>query len=268
MKKVKTLILRTAGTNCDLETAFAFKAAGAEAELMHINEVIKKKSILNKFQILAIPGGFTYGDDVASGKILANEIKFYLKSQISKFTKDGKFIIGICNGFQVLVKMGILPNLNNSKTHKMESTLSLNDSGKFNAKWVYLKSSKESRQKCLWAKDLPEVVYVPIAHAEGKFIPKDDTVLKALKKNKQIVFRYSDKDGEIAPYPHNPNGSIDNIAGICDSTGRILGMMPHPERHITYLQHPNWRRRSADEQDMGVGFKVFANGVMAAEKLL
>jgi len=267
MKKVKTLILRTAGTNCDKETAFAFQVAGAETRLVHINELIKNKSLLNEFQILAIPGGFTYGDDIASGKVLANELKSKLKEQILLFIKSGKLIIGICNGFQVLVKMGLLPGINSKVDFSVNATLSLNDSGKFEDRWVHLKNEKLV-SKCLWVKDLPEIVYFPVAHAEGKFIPKNEQVFNKMKKNGQIVFRYSDQLGNEPGYPGNPNGSVDAIAGICDPTGRILGMMPHPERHISYLQHPNWRRNKKSLKTMGTGIEIFNNGVKFAREHL
>ncbi len=268
MKKVKTIIVRTAGTNCDMETAQAFRMAGAEVELAHVNALIKRKAALGKYHILAIPGGFTYGDDVASGKILANELKFNLKEQLSGFVSGGKLIIGICNGFQVLVKMGLLPNIKDAPTGGMESTLSLNDSGRFEDRWVYLKSTRRARERCVWARGLPEVIYVPVAHAEGKFIPKDEKVLKALRENDRIVFRYADSGGKRPGYPGNPNGSVDDIAGICDATGRILGMMPHPERHVTYLQHPNWRRDPGGRKEMGTGLRLFENGVEFARNNL
>jgi len=264
MKKINTLILRTAGTNCDMETAYAFRKAGSDVKLLHVNAVIKDKKALAKYDILAIPGGFTYGDDIASGKILANELKFNLREQISRFVKAGKLIIGICNGFQVLVKMGLLPNIGGKPEYNIEATLSLNDSGKFEDRWVYLTKSPKKNEKCVWTRDLPEIVYIPVAHAEGKFIPKNDKALKTLRDNGQIVFRYTARNGSPAGYPHNPNGSIDDIAGICDPTGRILGMMPHPERHVTYLQHPNWRRTPQNREDMGIGLKIFENGVKFA----
>ncbi len=265
-KKIKTIILRTAGTNCDKETAFAFEKAGSSVESIHINELIKNKDLLGKFHILAIPGGFTYGDDVASGKILANELKSGLKKQILDFVAAGKLIIGICNGFQVLVKMGLLPNIKKGKDLSMEATLSLNDNGKFTDRWVHLKKAevKGKEDLCVWTRGLPEVIYIPIAHAEGKFIPKNDKILKSLQKNGQIVFRYVNKNGDSPVYPENPNGSIDDIAGICDPTGRVLGLMPHPERHISYLQHPNWRRYPNNLKKMGIGLAIFENGVKFA----
>jgi phosphoribosylformylglycinamidine synthase len=248
MKKPKIIVLRTAGTNCDKETASAFKMAGGEPELVHINELVRDEKFLKDYQILAIPGGFTYGDDIASGKILANEIKYKLNKDLKNFINSGKLIIGICNGFQVLVKAGILPGINSGA---MEATFSFNDSGSFIDKWVYLRTTNDERRttKCVWTENIKETIYLPIAHGEGKFIPKDKDVLNNLRKNAQIVFRYAD----------NPNGSIDDIAGICDTTGRVLGMMPHPERHVIGTQHPRWTREGLKE--FGDGFAIFKNGV-------
>ncbi|MBF0252608.1 MAG: phosphoribosylformylglycinamidine synthase I [Candidatus Omnitrophica bacterium] len=262
MKNVKTLVLRTAGTNCDMETSEAFKLAGSVSERIHINQILKNPSVLKKYHILAIPGGFTYGDDIASGKILANELNSNLKDQLQKFTADGKLIIGICNGFQVLAKMGLLPNTTKSKDSSMEATLSRNDSGKFEDRWVYLK--RDTSSSCIWTANLPEVIHIPVAHAEGKFITKNSALLSKLSKQGQIVFRYSTRSGEEPGYPFNPNGSDDNIAGISDTTGLILGMMPHPERHMFPTQHPSWQRSisgNKKSKELGIGLQIFKNGV-------
>ncbi|MFH0838833.1 MAG: phosphoribosylformylglycinamidine synthase I [Candidatus Omnitrophota bacterium] len=266
MIKPKVLILRTAGTNCDKETAWAFRLAGAETELVHINKFIKKEKDLCEYQILALPGGFTYGDDIASGKILASEIKHKLKEDINNFIDDGKLIIGICNGFQVLVKAGLLPSLD--ATQDIQATLTINDSAKFEDRWVYLKNqkSKIKNQKCVWTGDIPEIIYLPVAHGEGKFVPKDKTALAKLKENGQIVFQYADEKGNLAPYPYNPNGSVENIAGICDTTGRVFGLMPHPERHIFGHQHPRWTRNGLKKE--GDGLAIFKNGVQYVKKNL
>lgn len=260
MAKPKVIVLRTAGTNCDAETAFAFETVGAKAELVHINRLISKERKLNDYQILAIPGGFTYGDDIASGKILANEIKYKLKKDLRKFILDGKIVIGICNGFQVLVKSGLLPNINEN-FESIEATLSLNDSAKFEDRWVHLRGTWDVGRgtKCIWTRGINDIIYLPVAHAEGKFIPKNEEILKKLKENNQIVFTYCDEKGESGGYPCNPNGSICDIAGICDITGRIFGLMPHPERHIHYTQHPYWTRIS--KRNEGDGLKIFSNGV-------
>ncbi len=249
MKRVKTLVLRTAGSNCDYETVHAFQQVGSEVSLIHINQIIAGKIRLADFQILAIPGGFTYGDDISAGKILANELKYKLTDQIAAFIAKGKLIIGICNGFQVLVKAGLLPEVSLSNGKQL-ATLANNDSGKFEDRWIYLKPISK---KCIFTKEMKKLVYYPVAHAEGKFIPKDESVLQELKKNDQIVFQYTSPDGELDGYPWNPNGSIENIAGICDTSGRIFGLMPHPERHFHPTHHPRWTRE---------GLKAEADGTM------
>lgn len=265
MKRVRVFILRTAGTNCDYETKFAFEHVGAHADLVHINQLFKKGKQLADYQILAIPGGFTYGDDVSAGKILANELKHRLGDTLNDFISQGKLIIGICNGFQVLVKAGLLPG-----AEEGEATLVLNDSGKFEDRWVYLKQpmgAGEGRENnCVWMEGIDEIIYLPVAHAEGKFIPANEAVLATLQKNKRIVFQYVDKEGSLLGYPDNPNGSMDNIAGICDRTGRILGVMPHPERYIDPLNHPRWTREGLKKE--GEGVKIFRNGVEYAKSNL
>jgi len=267
VKKPKILILRTAGTNCDKETAFAFELAGGAAEFVHINELVAGKKKIKNYQILALPGGFTYGDDIASGKILANELRFKLNKDLLKFINDGKLIIGICNGFQILVKAGFLPAITEPKTQNPEpiqATLTLNDSAKFEDRWVYLKKSKVKSKKakveCIWTKDLPEIIELPVAHGEGKFIPKDKDVLQKLWNNGQVVLQYTDNKGDLAGYPFNPNGAVDNIAGICDPTGRVFGLMPHPERHLSWQQHP---KRLVETE--GDGLQIFKNAIEYAK---
>ena len=178
MPRPKVLILRTAGTNCDQETAFAFSKVGAEVDLLHINRLFRSQKILEDYQILSIPGGFSYGDDIAAGKILANELRYRLIGGIKKFIASGKLIIGICNGFQVLVKSGLLPG---NADLTPEASLIINDSGKFEDRWIYLKSpvtGHRSSVKCIWTKGLPEIIYLPVAHGEGKFVTKDKEVLE------------------------------------------------------------------------------------------
>jgi len=266
MVKPRVCVLRSAGTNCDQETAAAFKIAGAEIELLHINSLVSGARTLDDFHILALPGGFSYGDDIASGKIFANELRFKLADSLRKFIADGKLIIGICNGFQILVKSGLLPSGAGSK---QETSLIINDSGKFEDRWVYLAGPAS---RCIWAKGLEKIIYLPVAHGEGKFVAQDKNVLKRLKKNKQIVFQYCAAQGKLSGYPDNPNGSAENIAGICDATGRILGLMPHPERHIFSAQHPrNWNLKAKtgdglwpcqeDGKPRPPGLQIFKNGV-------
>jgi phosphoribosylformylglycinamidine synthase len=259
MRKPKVCVLRTAGTNCDKETAFAFLKVGAQTRLVHINRFINSQDNLENYQILALPGGFSYGDDIAAGKILANELKYKLAGDLKNFIAQGKLIIGICNGFQILVKAGLLPG---NTEFRQEASLIINDSGKFEDRWVYLKSP----DKCVWTKNLPEIIYLPVAHGEGKFVTQDRKTLERLKKNQQVVFQYCDEIGRFAGYPCNPNGSQENIAGICDETGRILGLMPHPERHIQFSQHPHWAGLKIKKD--GDGLQIFKNGVRYAEKKL
>lgn len=260
-KTPKVIVLRTAGTNCDEETGFAFEHFGAKVDLVHINKLLNREVNLSDYHILAIPGGFTYGDDIESGRILANELRIHLGEDIIKFINDKKLIIGICNGFQVLVKAGFLPgNLTGSKISKtylsQKVTLISNDSSKFEDRWTYL----EVRGDSVWTKGLKEIVYFPVAHAEGKFVPQDGAVLKSLTDNGQVAFRYCSQYGEAPVYPQNPNGSVDNIAGITDITGRVLGLMPHPERHFLFEHHPFWTRKEKQSK-YGEGSMIFKNGV-------
>jgi len=247
--KPRVCILRTAGTNCDKETAFAFAQAGGEPELVHVNRFISAEKSLDNYHILVLPGGFSYGDDIAAGKILANELRCKLNPALKEFIAAGKLIIGICNGFQILVKSGLLPG---NDTLEQEASLIINDCGSFLDEWVYLRP----QGKCVWTKGLPAEIYLPIAHGEGKFVVRDKQVLARLKKNNQIVFKYSD----------NPNGSLESIAGICDQTGRILGLMPHPERHIDIRQHPRWEKTVG--ASLGHGFLIIKNGIEYAKNNL
>ncbi len=271
MMKPRVIVLRTAGTNCDKETAFAFELAGASVEFVHINELTSHRQGLSDYQILALPGGFTYGDDIASGKILANELTYKLRDSLQKFVSDGKLIIGICNGFQILVKAGLLPNLSGD-CQTIDATLTLNDSNKFEDRWVYLKRVRNqgTADKCIWTKGINKIIHLPVAHGEGKFIPKDSRILKMLKKEGMIALEYVDENGQRKNYPYNPNGSVDNIAGICDKTGRIFGLMPHPERHISFYQSPYWTKlkQIGEISREGDGLSIFTNGVNFAKKHL
>ena len=245
--KPKTLILRSAGTNCDEETAYAFELAGASGERVHINRILENPTLIGDYQILALPGGFSYGDDIAAGRILANQIVNHLADALQGFVAAGKPIIGICNGFQVLVKTNLLPGPLAGRTGQT-STLAHNDSGRFVDRWVEL-TPKSSR--CIWTADLPDRLELPIAHGEGKFIPADETVRKALWDNKQVALTYA---------ADNPNGSVDNIAGVCDASGLVFGLMPHPERFVDAVQHPNWSRKRG-RTDKGVGLQMIMNAV-------
>lgn len=253
--KPKVLVLKTDGINCDEETAFAFNLAGGNAKIVHVNDLRRKKESLRNYNILAIPGGFSYGDDVVSGKILAIELASFFSEELGKFiARKNTLIIGICNGFQVLVRTGLLPF---GRLGTMSTTLTNNDSGKFECRWINLKI--EPKSKCVFlniqntsdggrlnereAMTHPRwIVSYQVAHGEGKFFAPQNIIEKIEKQN-LVVFRYADQSGSpTQKYPENPNGALNAIAGICDPSGRILGLMPHPERFIFKEQHPNWRR--------------------------
>jgi phosphoribosylformylglycinamidine synthase len=259
-KRVKVIVLRTAGTNCDAETAFAFESFGAQVDKVHVKRLLKKEVSLKDYHVFVIPGGFTYGDDIESGRILANELRLFLGNELKEFISDGKLVLGICNGFQVLVKAGILPGQND--TRGQQSTLTNNNSGKFEDRWIYLKPEGKS----VWVAGMSDVVFFPVAHAEGKFIPLNENIRKAILQN-QIVFRYCAQNGQKPDYPLNPNGSADDIAGISDPTGRVLGLMPHPERHFLFIHHPFWTRLPKNGK-FGQGAKIFENGVEYVKKNL
>jgi phosphoribosylformylglycinamidine synthase len=251
----KVLVLTGYGINCDMETQHAFRLAGADAERVHLTDLTNGTRKLSEFHILAFPGGFSFGDDIASGKVLANMIKYNLGEQVREFIDAGKLIIGICNGFQAMVKMGLLPGLNGDYATQ-EVTLTFNDSGRFEDRWVHLRANR--RANCVFTKGL-DTIYLPVRHGEGKFVAKSPEVLARLKKGNNIVFQYTDSEGNLAGYPHNPNGSVDNIAGICDDTGRVFGMMPHPEAYQHRTNHPRWTREELPEE--GAGVAIFRNAV-------
>lgn len=236
MKKVNVCILQSDGTNCDNELFYAFKKFGGNPQFVHVNELRNRTKSLKDFQILALPGGFSYGDDVASGKIWAVELISFLRDEIGNFRKKGGLIIGICNGFQVLVRTGLLPFGN---LGKMDATLATNDSGHFECRWVDLKSEKS---KCVFLKGNYDTGHFAVNHGEGKFFANSETI-KTIEQSGLIVFRYvDDKGNPTQEYPQNPNGSLNAIAGVTDPRGTVLGLMPHPEKFVDTTQYPNWRR--------------------------
>ncbi|HAP93220.1 MAG TPA: phosphoribosylformylglycinamidine synthase I [Desulfotomaculum sp.] len=258
--KPKVCILRTDGTNCDQETFYAFEKVGGESNLVHINSLRSREEKLADYHILAIPGGFSYGDDVHSGKILAVELTSFLKEQMQEFVDAGKPALGICNGFQVLVRTGLLPG--GQTTDRISAALIHNDSGRFECRWVNLLVEKT---RCVFVQGLEgKLISLQVAHGEGRFYTSPDT-LKSIEDGGHVVVRYADSKGESArDYPLNPNGSLNAIAGICDPTGRIFGLMPHPERFVEDAQNPNWRRGGQGEPH---GLAVFRNAVRYAREM-
>ncbi len=266
MKKVNALIFTGFGLNCDYETAHALELAGAVAHRVHINRLVSGEVKLADFQIIAFGGGFSWGDDHGAGVIQALKLKNHIGRDLLDFIDQGKLIIGICNGFQALVNLGLLPAVDNDYT-KRSVSVTYNDCGNFRDQWVHLKANPES--PCVFTKDI-SLADFPIRHGEGNFIT-DTKMIDALTANNQIVFQYADKTGAPANgvFPANPNGSMADIAGICDPTGRVFGLMPHPEAYNHVTNHPDWTRqaqllkrqgKSLDDQ-MTVGIRLFKNGV-------
>lgn len=254
MTKPPVIVLRAAGSNCDVETGRAFELAGAAPELVHVNRLMSGEKRLSDYALLAIPGGFTYGDDVAAGKILAAEVSAKLTDEVREFMDRGGLVIGICNGFQVLAKTGFLPGLDG-----IPATLTQNDSQRFEARWIYLKVEKS---RCAWTSALVgRVITLPVAHGEGKFMTRTLGDLKILEKNDQVVLRYVSAHGGVPRYPEDPNGSMGHVAGICDTTGRVFGLMPHPERFVEKAQHPRSCRGEGAEVS---GLEIIKSGVAVA----
>ena len=249
------------GLNCEDETAHSFKMVGAEVRKVFLKDIIESPQILDDYQILAMIGGFSFGDHIAAGRVLANVYKFDLGDAVQRFISDGKLIFGECNGFQVLVKAGILPGFKGDYGTQ-RATLTYNDSNVFEDRWVHLKVNLNSR--CVFTRDVEEL-YLPVRHGEGKFVVESQVVLKKLKENNQIVLQYADKKTgkPTMKYPQNPNGSVDAIAGICDPTGRIFGKMPHATAYLSPYNHPQWTRQRGEGTlpREGGGVQIFRNAV-------
>jgi len=241
------LILYAQGTNREMEAKQAFELAGASPEVVHINQLRKGEKHWKDYQLLAVPGGFSYADTLGAGHLFALDILTYFQDEVYQFIESGKPVIGICNGFQMLVKAGLLPKFSIDETSR--STLTFNENGQFECRWVTLLPQSK---KCLWTKNLQEEIYCPVAHGEGRFLLENPTDLQKLISSDQIALRYSEHH-----YPENPNGSISDIAGICNDKGNVLGLMPHPENHIFSFQHPRWTRGEQGKS----GLTLFKNGV-------
>lgn len=257
MAKPRVLVLRAPGTNCDVETAFAFEMAGAEPVRLHVNQLIENPSLAGGFQILCFPGGFSYGDDIAAGRILATQLQTFLSDTLELFKQEDRLVLGICNGFQVMMRLGVFFD---EIQGAVPVTLTWNRQGRFEDRWVHLRPDKSH---CVFLKDI-EHMYLPMAHAEGRILFRDEQAKQILREKRQLAIRYCTSAGacgdDILPFPENPNGAELNIAGICDSSGRIFGMMPHPERHLFATNHPFWTRRDT-QPEFGDGLAVFQNAV-------
>jgi phosphoribosylformylglycinamidine synthase len=254
MPNPRAIVLRAPGTNCDEETAEAWERAGAEAETWHVGRLLESPHALDAFQILTLPGGFSYGDDLGAGRILATRLGIVLEDALARFHARGGLVMGICNGFQVLVRAGLLPG----GPKPVAATLTNNDSGHYESRWVRLVPTPGLSP---FVTD-SEMIELPVGHGEGKFVVSERSALADMESAGQVVLRYCDEQGRpTEDYPANPNGSLGAVAGVCDPTGRIFGLMPHPDRHFDPLLHPRWTRRGLAAE--GDGLRLFRNAVEA-----
>ena len=267
MKKsdVKIAVIRIEGTNCEQESLDAFKRLGAKPEFVHLKQLLhidcnndEKRDIFD-YNCLMIPGGFSAGDYIRGGAIFAARMKSKLGKDLEEFVRQEYPILGVCNGFQVLTELGLLPGIDKTMTSVPDAVLNINDSNRFECRPTLLKH--ENNGKCVFTSKIPkgDIRLIPSAHAEGKLLfplDKQKKYLEKLEENDQIVFRYVDFDGNYAGYPWNPNGSISNLAGICNNIGNVFGMMPHPERSFYRIQHPNWTKTGLSN-GVGDGKAVF-----------
>ncbi|PLX74297.1 MAG: phosphoribosylformylglycinamidine synthase [Desulfuromonas sp.] len=263
-KVVKAIVITGNGTNCEREVANACRLAGAECDIVHIAELLAGRVSLDHFQFLNLAGGFLDGDDLGSAKAGANRLKFAqvsggsetLTDQLQRFIAAGKLIMGVCNGFQLMVKLGLLPAIDGDYLTQT-ATLSHNDSGRFEDRWCQLQV--EATSPCIYTRGLDQL-YLPVRHGEGKFIANEAT-LAAIEQHRLVAMRYADNDGcPTMVYPSNPNGSLSAIAGICDPSGRLFGLMPHPEAYTHHTHHPRWTR-DQNLPEEGMGLWLYRNAV-------
>ncbi len=267
---VRVAVLFGFGINCDRETAAVFDMVGGTSERLHVNNLVQGNRSLEEFDILAVPGGFSFGDHLGSGRLLGNRLRFALRDQLQKFVSSGKPIIGICNGFQALVKTGLLPGPENASLEPdliQRASLTLNNTGRYEDRWVTLEF--DSQSPCIWTKGIQRIE-CPVRHGEGRFVMPTDAELDRLSSNHQLTVRYVDPSTEprtnpsddLLPFPLSPNGSMRNIAGICDPTGLVFGLMPHPEAFYTMWLHPEHTSMKLNEDEWeGSGLQIFRNAV-------
>ncbi len=265
MTKPRVLILHATGTNRDREAAQAIELAGGQAEVVHVNQLRDGMRQLANYQMLVLPGGFSYGDDLGAGRLWASDVRHMLMDQVGPFIEAGNPVIGICNGFQALVKSGFLPGSvpGIERADAIHATLTRNASNRFECRWVWLEPDPDS--PCVFTRELKEQVTCPVAHGEGRFVPRDDATLQALQAHHMVALRYCSAAGKPGPagYPANPNGSVADIAGICSPSGTVFGLMPHPEDHIFAEQHPRWTRGERGN----LGLAIFQSGIRYAAQI-
>jgi phosphoribosylformylglycinamidine synthase len=257
MNQPQVLILQATGTNRDPDTARAVEQAGGQPVILHVNELRARPARLHDFQMFILPGGFSYGDALGGGRLWAADLRWIFQAELARFVEEGKPVLGICNGFQALVKSGWLPG---PPGDVPRATLTRNESNRFECRWVWLEPDPDS--PCVFTHGTIERIYCPVAHGEGRFIPRDDAELERLRANHQIALTYTRPDGGPVAYPDNPNGSVAHIAGVCNERGNILGLMPHPEDHTIPWQHPHWTREQGN-----LGLALFERGVRYAAQL-
>ncbi len=255
---VKALVLRSAGTNCDAETCHALRRAGADVELVHLGRFLESPEKLRAYRIVVFPGGFSYGDDIASGVVYAVEMRKRVTPELRHMISDGALVLGICNGFQILVRTGLLPATLGAQDAQ-EATLAPNLSGRFECRWIRLESTTD---RCAFLQR-GQTIDCPVAHGEGRFVTTNAAVRERMRAAGQFALRYVGPQGADAEYPWNPSGTDDGVAGVCDPTGRVLGLMPHPERNVESWHHPDWTTGTTPAE--GDGLAVFRNAVRAAK---
>ena len=266
MKTVRALVLTGFGINCQDEMTAAYRLAGAEADIVHFNEWLAGKVVLSNYDVLNFPGGFSFGDDLGAGKALANKMRFCklaggrtLLGEIAAHLKNGGFVLGVCNGFQILVKTGLLPNIGGN--FEQEVSLIVNNSGKFEDRWCHCRAEQPALSPFL--KDI-NLLALPVRHKEGKLVIRDDKIRAEIRNRRLCALQYCDAEGRLATeYPALPNGAEMSCAALTDPSGRVLGMMPHPEAYLSVFNHPDWarRREAAGGNEEGEGLRLFRNMV-------